>query len=213
MDETGTQVVNVYVGRLQGDLMQAVEESFPARIYKVSEVKDLALLKLEKLPPGMKALPVIDLPGRPPRPAEECVAIGRPKSAMLWTVRGGHVAGIGTWPREEIQNAVGLMVLTGQDREDLKKVMAKIPPRKVLISDCAVNYGDSGGPLVNSEGKLIGVTFAIPAKDETNSVGLAYHIHLDEVRSFLSEPPHKAGTVRTGPLAQGCLSQTPRPGQ
>lgn len=184
--------VIVHLGRLQDGFMTLIDEEFPAEVYKVSEEKDLALLKLKALPAGMDRLPCVKLATEAAKPGADCVAIGHPARGMLWTVRSGEVSSVGTWPEDMIDVVMERLCLTAKDRSQLQAVCAKAGKRKVLISSCGLNPGDSGGPLVNDRSELIAVSFAIPSSDEGSSVSLdkfSYHVHLDEIRAFLAERP------------------------
>jgi hypothetical protein len=129
-----------------------------------------------------------------PPPGSDCVAIGHPAAGLLWTVRGGDIAGAGQWPGDMIDVVLERLTLVGKDRDRLEELLEKAPQRKVLISSCGLNPGDSGGPLVDGQGRLIAVSFAIPRSSGDDGVNLdkfSYHIHLDEVRAFVAERPEK----------------------
>jgi len=80
--------------------------------------------------------------------------------------------------------------LPGGEPAWVEAMSARAGTRKGLLSSCQLNPGDSGGPLVNTKGELIGVSFAMPrAQAGTNPEKFAYHVHLDEVKSFLKDRP------------------------
>lgn len=190
--ETSAQVANIHVGRFVDGWMQMNDEVLPAFVYKSSEDLDLALLKLDRMPSGMKKVPAIPLADRLPLPGSDCIAIGHPAAGMLWTVRSGELAGSGIWPSEMIDVVMATLAAQPEDREDLKRILASAPRRKVLLSSCGLNPGDSGGPLVDDEGRLIGVSFAIPRSTDDAAISLdkfSYHVHLAEVKSFLEDRP------------------------
>ena len=58
---SGAQRAVIYRGRLDGGFMRLIDDGIPALVYKASEEKDLALLKLVRLPDGMKNLPSVKL--------------------------------------------------------------------------------------------------------------------------------------------------------
>jgi S1-C subfamily serine protease len=185
--------VQVHFGRLNAEgFMQLIEEAVPAVVYKVSEGKDLALLRVPAAARGEKPRPFVKLAAAPAAVGSECVAIGHPKRGMLWLLRSGQVAGVGNWPADMIDILMRRLSLRGEERGALEKALAEAEKRKVLISTCGLNPGDSGGPLVNAQGELIAVSFAIPASAGEGGADLAkfsYHVHLDEVKAFLKDRP------------------------
>jgi len=191
--ETGGLVATVYLGTLGEDGMELDRRGIKAHVFKTSEDQDLALLKLTELPDEVDKLPYLE-------PADSasvergtrCVVIGHPKAGMLWTVRSGEVANIGTWPDDRIPAVMAQLAATGERQEELTEVLAGIPKRRIVISSCGINPGDSGGPLVNDKGEVIGVSFAFPkgGTDEGYSLDkFSYHLHIKEVKDFLDEVP------------------------
>jgi serine protease Do len=206
---SGVPTASIFLGKLDGDFMRLVDEGIPAMIYKMSEEKDLALLKLVHMPPGLKSVPSVRLSAEAARPGDECIVLGHPRAATLWTVRGGVVAGMGRWPQEMTQEAVKRLALReGRDRQRLSETYAAGPQVKVLVSNCGVNFGDSGGPLLNTKGELIGVTFAIPSAEATggSATSFSYHIHLDEVKAFLADRPKEPMLYVPDPWPPGVFS-------
>jgi S1-C subfamily serine protease len=197
-EETGALKAIVHLGRLDDGMMRLVDEERPAIVHKIDDRCDLALLKIARARIDGKDLPSIRLASVAPKPGDECVAIGHPTSGMLWTLRGGEVAGIGQWPTDMIDVIMQRLEVKEQDREQLAKLLRASRLRKVVLSSCGLNPGDSGGPLVDAKGDLIAVSFAIPrsrpSDDQTGGVHLdkfSYHVHIDEVQSFLKDRPSK----------------------
>jgi S1-C subfamily serine protease len=198
--KTGALRLMIHFGQLKDGQMQPLDQGVPALVYKESPAKDLALLKLLEKPPGLDKLPAIPLSAKKVEPGLDCVAIGHPAAAVLWTLRSGQVVGIGNWPEDMIDVVMQRLALsTKEDRDSLKDALAKVEMRKVVISSCGLNPGDSGGPLVNDAGELIAVSFAIPTAEKgVNLDKFSYHVHLDEVKDFLKDvknlpaepPPH-----------------------
>ena len=193
--DTAALVATVYLGRMGDEGMEIDEKGIDALVYKSSEEKDLALLKLKKLPDDVDALPCLD-------PADtdsiergtRCAAIGHPKAGMLWTIRSGEVVNMGLWPDDKIPAVMARLTSSGAREEELGRVLASIPKRKIVISSCGLNPGDSGGPLVNSKGEVIGVTFAIPKGGTEEGYSLdkfSYHLGLEEINDFVDEEPEK----------------------
>ena len=192
--------------------MELAAISIPAHVYKDDPAKDLALLKLARMPDGIERLPVIKLAKRVPRPGSECIAIGHPASAMLWTVRTGIISSAGVWPRDMIDIVITRLARTSsQDKKRLRDLLAKSPSRRVLISNCGINPGDSGGPLLDEDGNLVAVTFAIPsarAPGIASAAKFAYHVHLSEVKAFLADRPRTPLVHVPSPLPPAAMAKT-----
>ncbi len=187
----GVRVVKVYLGHLHNGAMMLDQTPIPAVIHKSSEEKDLALLKIAP-PPGHRDLTCLTLAERFPSPGGDCVAIGHPRSGMLWTLRSGEIAGVGMWPQDLLQTVMATLTASQAEARNLTKILRAIPQRKVALSTCGINPGDSGGPLVNARGEVIAVTFGIPKNDRLLGISLdkfSYHLHLDELKAFLADRP------------------------
>lgn len=191
--KTGARIVEVFLGHMTPNGTMALDEpGVRAWVYKTDEQKDLALLKLAVMPKGKSKLPVILLAKAAPSPGGECVVIGHPTAGLLWTVRQGDITGMGRWPQDMMNAVVAMLAAPTGGAEDMRKSLAAIPGKKVILSSCGINPGDSGGPLLNADGELIGVNWASPKNDVNREVSLdkfAYHIHLDEVKAFLKDRP------------------------
>lgn len=187
------QQVTVYFGTLVDELMTIDDTGRRAVVFSASEALDLALLHVvDPLPaPAPRA---IELAPSGARPGEDCLAIGHPVAAMLWSVRRCQVAGVGDWPRGMIDVVMRRMALEEAERAQLDAALARSPHRKVVVSTCGISPGDSGGPLLDRDGRLLGVTFAIPRAADREETGVSvdkfsYHVHGDEVRAFLANRP------------------------
>jgi len=186
-ERTGARRATIHFGALHNGLMELDERGHVAYVYAVDKEKDLALLKLAHPPKGRSLRPLPLAPATPP-PGSTCVAIGHPAAGMLWTLRTGVVSGIGSWPRDMIHFVMARLTLKQKDAERLRRQLASLPQRRVILSTCSLNPGDSGGPLLDEEGRVIAVSFAIAADDQQSAVPsstFAYHVHLDELRQFL----------------------------
>ncbi len=188
----GHQAVMIFLGQLDDGFMSVTETGIRGQVYKVDANRDLALLKLDALPDGVSELPAVPLAAVPSLAGSDCVAIGHPRSGMLWTVRSGQIAAVGAFPRDLNQVALSRLASSQEQRDQLTKSLASAYQRKVLMSTCGINPGDSGGPLVNEDGELIAVTFGIPRGGTSEGISLdkfSYHVHLAEVREFLKDIP------------------------
>ncbi len=206
---TGVRVVAVYLGKMEGRVMEVQQPAILGVVFKTSPEKDLALVKLSKMPPGVERLPFVELSEEVAVPGSDCVALGHPRAGMMWTVRSGELSAVGTWPQDMIQTVVARLAASPLERAFMKQALRSAPKRKVLISTCGINPGDSGGPLVDEHGKLIGVTFAIPRSQQNEGISVdkfSYHLHLDEVRAFLADRPERPEPFIPDPWPQGTVS-------
>jgi tetratricopeptide (TPR) repeat protein len=123
---------------------------------------DLALVKLESLPPEVGEL---RLAASPARPGDRVHSVGnRYDCDPLWVSTTGSVRQAFVW-REGYFNS--------------GKQLAK--GAHVLLTQSPINEGDSGGPLVNDRGEVVGVSAAVIW--EANGGGL--FIDVREVRTLL----------------------------
>src|SRR5262249_7784076 len=100
--------------------------------------KDLALVQLATLPPGVRAVKVAQ---DSPNPGQKLHSIGNPgATGALWSYTSGNV------------RQVKEMTFTtnGGGEDSPFKISATI-----VMTDSPVNPGDSGGPVVNNRGELV----------------------------------------------------------
>lgn len=126
--------------------------------------KDLAIIQLPMLPPGVNALPIArDSVG----PGDSVHSIGNPgASGALWAYSPGSVKAVypKTWR----------VIDRNREMEFSAQVVETTSP---------VNPGDSGGPLVNNNGELVAVTQGGVSAQGT----ISYFIDLSEVRKMLAD--------------------------
>jgi serine protease Do len=172
---SGAQIVQVVLpsGNPDGSLrslLSSKTDILPARVVGVSRQIDLALLKIDKLPAKLPALPIAQYKNL--RQGEVVLAFGSP---------------------EGLRNTVTLGVVSAVARQTDPD-----SPMVYIQTDAPINPGNSGGPLVNVDGAVVGVNtfilsesggneglgFAIPS----SVVGVAYqqlrkfgHLHRVEV--------------------------------
>jgi HEAT repeat protein len=129
------------------------------RVVRVDRKRDLALLQVDRLPPGRKALA---LARRSPNPGQKVYTVGgSPEgNSNMWILTPGMVRQV-SFDRWEYDDGF---------------------PRaaECIASDAPINRGDSGGGLVNSHGVYIG-TNAWYGKGRSNS----RHIDVTESLDFL----------------------------
>lgn len=174
---TGTApTVDVILGqKIEGRIKP--RPTVKASIYRVDVVHDVALLKLETFPQGMKAVPYFKLATKVTR-GEECYVIGSQVDGFAWWVRSGNVEGVAHYPDELSQVVAG--AASAEATVDRTRAT-------VIVTDTNISGGDSGGPLLNQKGELMGVTFATPNNRTSGSVG--WHIALEHLRSMVTTFP------------------------
>ncbi len=131
------------------------------RVVGVDRKRDLALVELEQLPSGAKAIP---LATSSIGPGEQVESIGNPGATeALWVYTSGTVRAV-----------YQKKFRTGAGEHDFKVVETQSP----------INSGDSGGPVVNSQGQLVAVSQAISPKARL----VSYCVDITEVKDFLDSP-------------------------
>ncbi len=184
----GGSYASVFLGRLGKDgIMTLRDQPLKAYLLKVDPVVDLALLKLEAVPPDASPLRSLKLAAVAPRPGTPATIIGHPASGMLWTMRSGQVSSVGRMPADLVDLVMLQLSLAPPQQRQAAEDLRTAPSRRIILTSTNANPGDSGGPVVDDAGDLIAVTFAVPA--DPARAKFSYHIHLDEVRQFLAKPP------------------------
>ena len=155
-DERGHVVTNHHVvaGAQRVQVQLDAGRTYDARVVGTAPDYDLAVVKLEEVPAGLRPIAVGtsgDL-----RIGQTVYAIGNPFGLARTLTRG-------------IVSALDRQLPTS----DLREIAG------VIQTDAAINPGNSGGPLLDTAGRLIGVTTAIrsPSGGSTG-VGLAIPVDL-----------------------------------
>ncbi len=155
-DEKGHVVTNFHVvaGASKVQVQLDAGRTYDARVVGSAPDYDLAVVKLDQIPPGLKPIAVGtsgDL-----RIGQTVYAIGNP-FGMARTLTQGIVSALDRQlPTTEVREIAG-----------------------AIQTDAAINPGNSGGPLLDSAGRLIGVTTAIRSPSGANTgVGLAIPVDL-----------------------------------
>lgn len=126
-----------------------------ARLIGTDPGSDLAVIKVDQLPPNAAPLPIGD--SREVAVGQTAIAIGNP-FGLQNTLTVGVVSGLGR-------------SLTGPPSENGAGFFS-IP--NIIQSDAAINPGNSGGPLLNTRGEVVGVNTAIASTTgQFNGVGYA----------------------------------------
>lgn len=192
--KTGRQFVRLTYGALDdAGLIQAKSEPLWASVYRLDRRADLALLLLDAMPMGQTTVPFIPLAKSSPQDGESCFAVGMPVAGMKWDLRDGKVSSQGLYPNNVALELDSNLQLSAGRRERLLRMIAPEGPLKMIVTTCGINPGDSGGPILNTDGELLAITKAIPktTREGINIDKFSYHIHLDEVRSFVETLPNK----------------------
>jgi S1-C subfamily serine protease len=178
----------VYLGRLGTDgSMQLRQEPVRASLMKIDRTLDLALLKIDSIPQGFVPLPSLQFADAPPKPGATATIVGHPASGLLWTLRSGQVSGIGRMPADLVDFVMLQLASAKVDRQRLSEQLEGMESRRIIVTSTGANPGDSGGPVVDEAGRVIAVTFAVPA--DPARAKFSYHLHLDEVRQFMKSIP------------------------
>jgi 2-alkenal reductase len=126
---------------------------------------DLAVLKVDELPPGAAPLTLAD--SRAVEVGQTAIAIGNPFG---------------------LQNTLTVGVVSGLQRSlaGPTSELGRFRIPNVIQTDAAINPGNSGGPLLNIRGEVIGVNTAI--RSETGVFeGVAYAVPSNAVRRVVPE--------------------------
>jgi hypothetical protein len=137
----------------------------PGRVIATDPVRDLALLRLEVLPEGVKPMPLAD---RPCGPGDDIHSLGNSG------LRGGFDEGTLWW------------YTRGSVRQvHRRRMKSSAATRSVWLveTQAPVNEGDSGGPVVDGQGRLVCVTLSYHGGERLVSQGL----DVREVKAFLQE--------------------------
>ena len=185
-NQQSASYVQVHLGRLGADgVMSVRSEPVRAFLLKTDPAVDLALLKLERVPADFQPIPFLQLAPEPPRPGMPATIVGHPASGMLWTLRSGQVSSVGRMPADLVDLIILQLAAAPGDRQQMLDQLKQEPSRRIILTSAGANPGDSGGPVVDALGRVIAVTFAVPA--DPARAKFSYHIHLDEVRPFMAK--------------------------
>jgi S1-C subfamily serine protease len=146
------------------------------RVVLREERCDLALVQLDRLPEGVRALP---LARHAAKPAQQVHSVGNPgASGALWVYSPGRVRQVfpDTWK-----------VRDGLDRHVHTYEAMK------LETDSPINPGDSGGPLVNDHARMVGVAHA----SNLDAQNMSIFIEVSEVRTLITRYYQNLGQAWT----------------
>lgn len=132
-----------------------------ARIVGVEPKLDIAVLKVEKLPPNLK--PITLGSSQDLKVGQIAVAIGNP-FGLDHTMTSGIVSALG----RKIDGIGGVKI------------------HNMIQTNADINPGNSGGPLLNSSGELIGMNTMIYSNSGT-SAGLGFAIPIDSIKTIIPD--------------------------
>jgi hypothetical protein len=173
-NRAGRDTVNVIFAQIDKGNNVVVEKSsygfekkrklaIQGRIVLSNRLKDLSLVQLEHLPPGVQAVP---LAKRLPRPGDRIHVIGN--STYF---RGG----LFSYCAGSVRNSYQF------DRFDEGNVFYS------LAHDAATNRGDSGGPVLNDKAQLVGIISQGTTGSGEGEQVIDQSVHLLTIRRFLEE--------------------------
>ncbi|RCU50400.1 MULTISPECIES: S1C family serine protease [Corallincola] len=132
-----------------------------AKILWIEHKADLAMLKLDKVPEGIKPVKIGD--SKTLRIGERIMVIGAPYG-VSHSLSVGYVSG---------------------RREGPEKVSRNITP-VFLQTDAAINKGNSGGPMFNMQGEVIGIVSRILSQSG-GFEGLGFAVATQTVQAIIDE--------------------------
>ncbi len=165
--EEGHIVTNHHVATAGSDLevVFAGGERMEATLVGADADSDLAVIKVDGLPDGVKPLPLAEPDGI--QVGQFAIAIGNPFGEQ-GSMSLGIVSGLGRSLRSQ--------------RETTALSTYSLP--QVIQTDAPINPGNSGGPLLNLDGEVIGVNAAIASTTGSNT-GVGFSIPVAAVRRIV----------------------------
>lgn len=182
-DQNGHIVTNFHV--VQGGNNFVItfhndKNQYKAKVVGIAPKKDIAVLKLEKMPRQLKP-----------------ITVGSSKSLLV-----GQIAmAIGNPFGLDHSISKGIISALGRKIDGIGGV--KI--HDIIQTDAAINQGNSGGPLLNSKGELIGVNTMI-VSTSGSSAGLGFAVPVDTVKRIVPQLIEHGKVIRPG-LGIGLLDE------
>ena len=164
---SASQVVVVFKPVVEG-VQLTKADAVAAKVIKVDQEADLALLKPDKLPPHVKALSLGVLSSV--QVGADVFAIGHP-TGESWSYTKGIVS--------QIRRGYRWSTESGLEHS-----------AAIIQTQTPINPGNSGGPLVDDRGLVIGVN-----SFKSSGEGMNYAVSADDVRFFLERGGNRMASV------------------
>jgi S1-C subfamily serine protease len=167
--EEGHIVTNHHVATAGSDLevVFAGGERMQATLVGADADSDLAVIKVDGLPDGIRPLPLAEADGI--QVGQFAIAIGNPFGEQ-GSMSLGIVSGLGRSLRSQ--------------RATTALSTYSLP--QVIQTDAPINPGNSGGPLLNLDGEVIGVNAAIASTTGSNT-GVGFSIPVAAVKRIVPD--------------------------
>ena len=159
------------------------KKQYKAKVVGIAPKKDIAVLKLEKMPADLKPITVGS--SKNLLVGQIAMAIGNP-FGLDHSISKGIISALG----RKIDGIGGVKI------------------HDIIQTDAAINQGNSGGPLLNSQGMLIGVNTMI-VSTSGSSAGLGFAVPVDTVKRIVPQLIEYGKVIRPG-LGIGLLDQRMR---
>lgn len=161
ISETGQVLTAAHVVQTAEQIVVSFSESVvvPARVVSSSPLSDVALLQLEKVPPGLVAARLGD---------SNRVEVGDPVFVV------GHPFGLDYTLTTGVLSA----------RRKPRKTSGTMTLSEIFQTDASVNEGNSGGPMFNVQGEVVGIVSALVSRSG-GFVGLGFATPSNVARQLL----------------------------
>ncbi|MBI5543619.1 MAG: trypsin-like peptidase domain-containing protein [Deltaproteobacteria bacterium] len=195
--------VMVELGSLSEDgIMEKQAKPYIAYVHRTDKLLDLAVIKLVE---GPANLPAVTVAKKDPVPGEAVASLGNGGVGLLWAIKSGEVASIGRLATHlaivAARECRGATCPTSAEEDDIKGLFERTVPGLVIQSTCTISPGDSGGPLVNQAGELVGLNAFLRTAGDA-PVTANFHVHVAEVRRFVSAVPAQPASLFPDPWAE-----------
>ncbi|MEU0003773.1 trypsin-like peptidase domain-containing protein [Streptomyces sp. NPDC006314] len=167
------------------------EEPLTARLVYSYPEQDLAVIKLDKVPTGLKPAVLGD---------SEKVEVGQIVLAM------GSPLGLSSSVTQGIVSATGRTVSEGRTGGGTGATIANM-----VQTSAAINPGNSGGALVDLDGQVIGIptlAAADPSLGGSAAAGIGFAIPVSMVRTVAEQIVKEGKVVDSGRAALGITART-----